>query len=341
MTNRATRDPGSQRTPNRPTVSGEPQPVVIQGLGPIGRSILEGATRDAQLEVVGAVDIHPSLVGKPLHELAPQAKPGLRVAEYLDEVDAPPDTVVLQATGSWLPDVFAQLVDAIDEGLHVVSTCEELVWPWSRHPDLSRRLDEAARTAGSRIVGTGVNPGFLMDQLPVFLTAASHGVKAVSIERVIDPRARRLPFQRKIGLDITREEYEERHATGRFGHVGLEESGQLLAAGLGWRIRRWEETLQPVQPDPQGRVLGLIQTLHGEDDDGRSIDLRFVVHGGVTESYDVIDLQGTPPLRLRFEGGVFGDDATAAAVLRAARLVRSAPAGLISVLDLPLRPWPR
>lgn len=316
-----------------------PLPVIVQGLGPIGRRILEGAAKDPRLQLVGAVDIHPSLAGRPLTEVSPISPPDLEVRRALSDVHAPEGAVVLQAIGSWLPDVAPQLESALHEGYDVVSTCEEMVWPWERHPSLAKHLHGVALAGRRRLVGTGVNPGFLMDQLPVFLTAATHEVRSVAVERVIDPRARRLQFQQKMGLETSLEEFHRRQATGRFGHVGLRESGQLLAAGLGWEITDWDERIEPVQPDPRGPVLGLIHTLRGEDRETRSIDLRLVAHTGITQSYDLIRVDGTPPLRLRFEGGVFGDDATAAAVLRTARVLPSARLGFITVLDLPLRHW--
>ena len=138
-------------------------------------------------------------------------------------------------------------------------------------------------------------------------------------------------------MNLPRLEYENLAASGTFGHVGLVESGRLIAAGLGWQITNWAERLKPVQPDPLGVVLGTVQVARGTTSEDRVVHLHFEAHSGVRGDFDEIEIQGTPPLRLRFEGGVFGEDATAAAILRAARVIRSAPPGLITVLDLPLR----
>ena len=178
-----------------------------------------------------------------------------------------------------------------------------------------------------------------MDRLPVFLASASHSIRSVRVERVQDPTPRRLPFQRKVGVGLTRAEFDTKAASGAFGHVGLEESGRLIAAGLGWRIDAWSRDLHAVQPDPEGPVLGLLETLSGSTADGRTLSLHFEAQTGVLESYDAVTIEGTPPLRARFVGGVLGDAATAAAVLRAAQVVASARRGLVTVLDLPLRRW--
>lgn len=329
-----------------------PVPVIAFGLGPIGRRIAAAALAEPRLELVGAVDLDPSLVGRPLAELL---DPGdddhgptpITVASSLTAVlDALPDPrpaelTVLHATGSFLDRVGRQLLDLLAAGVHVVSTCEELAYPWLEHAALASQLDAAATTQQRTIVGTGVNPGLLMDQLPVTLTAASHSIRAITVTRRQDPSRRRIPFQRKVGMNITDEEWERLDAEGGFGHVGLGQSGRLLAAGLGWSVRRWSGFHEAVQPDPAGLVLGVRQTLRGETDDGRTLELVFEAHTEVTQDLDEIVVDGTPPLRMQFVGGVAGDDATAAAVLRAARVLPSAPRGLITVLDLPLRARPR
>ncbi len=320
-----------------------PIPVIVQGLGPIGLKILQAAQADPGFTVVGAVDIAEPIVGRAASDLVDDGPANLTVRSSLADARSAAgedDVVVLQATGSYLQGVAPQLEDALQLGLHVVSTCEELSYPFVRHPDLSRKLDDLARSAQRTIVGTGINPGFVMDQLVIALTGASHDIRSVSVKRVQNPRPRRVPFQRKVGLDMPRAEYDALAQSGKFGHVGLEESGRLLAAGLGWRIDNWKDTLSAVQPDPDGPVLGTLQVLEGATSDGRSVRLHFEAQGGVQESYDEIVIEGTPPLRLRFIGGVFGDDATAAAVLRAARVIPSAARGLLTVLDLPLRARP-
>lgn len=322
----------------------DPIPVIIQGLGPIGRRIAAAAHADPQLEVVAAVDIDRSLIGRPLADVIEAAAPPCIVRPSLGQARADAardDAVVLQATGSYLKDVALQVEEALRLSLHVVSTCEELAYPFHRYPALARAIDQAAHAVGRTVVAAGVNPGFLMDQLPVVLRSGSHDVRAITVRRIQNPRRRRAPFQRKVGMDLPRADYDRLAASGTFGHVGLEESGRLIAAGFGWEIDDWQHDSHAVQPDPNGHVLGTLETLHGATAEGRSITLHFEAQAGVDQDLDAIDIDGTPPLHLRFEGGVQGDDATVAAILRCAHVVPSAPRGLATVLDLPLRPRPR
>ena len=314
-------------------------PVIVQGLGPIGRLIVEAALGDPALEVVGAVEIDPDLAGRPLAEVV-EGAPRVAIRESVAQAREDPRAdggILLHCTGSHLDRVAPQIEEALRQELHVVSTCEELTFPHVRHAEIAADLDRLARSAGRTVVATGVNPGFLMDALPASLASISHGITSVSVRRVQDPSRRRVPFQQKVGMGLSPAEWEARRSAGGFGHVGLEESARLLAAALGWTLGDWRHEMVPCRIDGHELVAGTLEMLEGSTADGRSICLHFEANAGADEEFDEIVVDGRPPLTLRFEGGVFGDDATAAAVLRAARVVPNTRRGLVTVLDLPLR----
>ena len=316
-----------------------PLPVIVQGLGPIGLLIAEAALADPFLEVVGAVEIRPEMAGRPLSDFVDGA-PGITVRPVLAEARADSRSdggILIHCTGSHLDRVSPQIEEALRQGLHVVSTCEELTFAEARHAEIAAALDRLARRAERTVVATGVNPGFLMDALPASLASISHGIRSVAVRRVQDPSRRRTPFQQKVGMGLSPADWEERRAAGDFGHVGLAESARLLASALGWTLVDWRHEMVPCRAEGQDLVTGTLETLEGSTSDGRAIRLHFEANAAVEVEYDEIVVDGTPPLTLRFEGGVFGDDATAAAVLRAARVIPNTRRGLVTVLDLPLR----
>ena len=317
-----------------------PLPVIVQGLGPIGLRVAAAAATDPFLELVGAVEIRPEMVGEPLAEFAPGAHAAIVIRQSVAQarVDALAEGgILLHCTGSYLEQVSPQIEEALRQDLHVVSTCEELAFAQASHPELAAGLDLLARRAERTVVGAGVNPGFLMDALPASLSSISHSIRKVRVERVQNPRRRRVPFQQKVGLDFTREQWETRRDAGGFGHVGLEESARLLAYALGWKLIDWQHEMVPIQASADEPVQGTLETLRGATYEGHVVELHFEANGGAAEEYDQIEVDGTPPLKLRFEGGVFGDDATVASVLRAARVIPHTRRGLATVLDLPLR----
>ena len=140
--------------------------------------------------------------------------------------------MVIHSTSSYLPSVMDQLLEILGAGCCVVSTCEELAYPYRKHPDLSAQLDAAAKEEGVAIVGTGVNPGFVMDKLVLTLSAVSQRVEWAKAVRVVDASKRRLPLQKKIGAGMTPEEFRQQVIAGVIKHHGLPESIAMVADGF-------------------------------------------------------------------------------------------------------------
>ncbi len=325
-----------------------PIPIILLGLGPIGRAIGQAVAAEGRLEVVGAVDIDPVIVGKPLHHVCDADLPPLPVVSDLAATQAPPGAVVLQATGSRLETVQPQLLQAIALGYHVVSTCEELVWPWDDHPDRAGELNRACRQAQVAVLGVGVNPGFIMDTLPILAARAAGEVEAVHIVRVVDVAKRRLSLQRKMGVGEDPAVVQSLLDQERIGHVGLSNSLQMLAAGLHWHLEMIDIDSRPIVaketvmtesgPIEAGRCLGIRQQATGLVQGRPRLFLRLVMEAGVaTGSYDEIVIDGAQSLRLRLEG-LQGDQATAWLVVNQALIVRQLPPGLHTMLSAPLLP---
>lgn len=323
--------------------------VIQVGLGPLGRQLVRDLCERRLGRVVAAIDVDTELIGRPLSQLVPECGGDVTVTRDLDGAVAADVAVV--TTSSWLGDCASTFDRLLERGLAVVSTCEELCWPWRLHGELARSLDERARAQGGRLLGTGVNPGFLMDALPIFATAVSRDVRGIEIERVQDAGLRRIPFQRKVGLGMTREEFEERALTGRFGHAGLHESLDFVAKTLGFEIGEIEGSLAPVIAESElacdlgtiapGRVRGLRETARAATADGRSISLAFEATAGCEEPRDRVRITGEPDIDLCIAGGVHGDVATTSIVLNAIPSLLEAPPGLHTMASIPPVRWRR
>jgi hypothetical protein len=313
--------------------------TMLFGLGAIGVGIGRLAAQRGELEIVGAVDSAPDKAGRPLSDVL-GASPNGRHEPIIaaDAEQALAETrpqVVLHATGSYLPDVLPQLIACCRAGVNVVSTCEELSFPWQRHPELAKRIDAEAKAGGVTVLGTGVNPGFVMDTLAVVLSGVCQRVERVRLARIVDVSTRREQLQRKVGVGLSADEFRARVATGRFGHVGLKESCWLLAEGLGWRLDGLEETIEPVA-GAGGKGAGVRQTATGTQGGRTVIEAVVQMSTNVERPRDEIEIEGAPPVRMTIEGGIMGDLATAAIIVNAVpRVVAHAP-GLITMLDLPI-----
>lgn len=321
-------------------------PVVLMGLGFIGQEIGRAALQSEELELVGAVDKSPSLAGKKVADILELPVGALKVSSTLTQaVGRRRGVVLLHATGSKLPQVTDQIVEALSLGLHVVSTCEELSFPWFHYPALAEKIDKAAQRAGKTVLGTGVNPGFVMDRLVATLGQVCGPVRHVKVTRVVDARSRREALQRKVGAGLTEEEFFALVDQDAVGHVGLVESAALCALGLGLDCDDFEEELTPVFaeedisggafPVKKGRVAGMHQIAVGLAEGQERVRLELSIAVGADNPGDVVELDADPPLKVSIAGGISGDQATANLVVNAAPRVSAAEPGLLTVLELP------
>ncbi len=317
------------------------------GCGPIGCRVASVAADRSDIELVGAVDIDPGITGKNFAELAEiDRELGFVVtsdsAALFSEMK--PD-VVFHTTGSSFRNVFGQLEEIARAGINIVSTCEELSFPYDREPDLSAQIDSIAKEFGVTVLGTGINPGFLMDTWPLAMTALCREVKKVNAVRIQDASPRRLPFQKKIGAGRTPEEFQNLIEEGTLRHVGLPESTAMVAAGLGWDLDEITEEIGPVMAEAQvssqyltvepGQAAGVKQVSHGIKDGEELVTLEFQAYIGAPDPYDAVYIKGTPDMEVVIKGGTHGDIGTAAIVVNCARRVVEAPAGLVTMKDLP------
>src|SRR5215471_10163577 len=258
-----------------------PVGVVHYGLGPIGLAVASLVSERPWLTSLAAVDISPDLEDRRLGEVSGRGPVGPVIGpSFLRPAYA---TVALHCTGSSLELVAPQILELASAGLNVISTTEELAFPWQAHPAAAAEIDAGARGAGVTVLGTGINPGYAMDYLPIALSAVAQRVDRVAVHRVQDASTRRLPLQRKIGAGLSQEAFRAATASGRLGHVGLTESAHTLARAFGWRLTDLREVIEPIVADEPtqmaegliqpGQVLGLHQTAEGRVDSQTVISL--------------------------------------------------------------------
>jgi 4-hydroxy-tetrahydrodipicolinate reductase len=324
------------------------------GIGSIGAATVRACLSNPEIEIVGAIDAQPGKAGRDLGEVT-GAGHSLGVPIHYDADALLKDVyadVIVHCTGSSLTEVYPQLMAIISAEKNVVSTCEELSFPWARYPDVSQKLDRRARETGVRVLGTGVNPGFVMDLLPLIMLTAVHTLRSIKVERVVDLRNRRIQLQRKAGVGLSPAGFKQGVADGALGHVGLRESLMMIADTLAWRLEDVTETIEPVLSKERARTdvfsidkgyaIGLQQTAAGIMNGQEVIKLTLHMSLGARDPRDVIAIDGDPPVRVHLPGGIQGDAATAAIVANCVPAVaRSRMNGLLSMRDLPLLPYYR
>jgi hypothetical protein len=326
--------------------------AIQYGIGPIGASILKLLREKEAIDIVGAIDSDPAKVGRDLGEVvgASDAPWGIRVSGDAKGVLDQSADVVMHTTSSSLPKVMDQLLACLDVGSCVVSTCEELSYPYRTHPELANKLDKAAKDSGVALVGTGVNPGFVMDKLVVTLAAVSQRIEHAKALRIVDASKRRLPLQKKIGAGMSVEEFRAKVKEGVIKHVGLPESVAMVADSLGLRVDEITETIEPkvaaerVQTEfltvEPGQAAGVHQIARGLSEGKEVVYMELQMYVGAKDPSDSVVLTGHPNISLVIPGGSHGDIATASVAVNSIPAVLEAPSGLRTSRDLPIGFFP-
>lgn len=322
--------------------------VLHYGLGPIGAAVVKQVAERPGFRIVGAVDIDPLKAGRDLGEVAGLSR-RLKVKVSTDArktIKASRPDVVVLCTLSSLKKVTPQIEEILKFKVPIVSTTEELAYPTDGNLKYARAIHAAAKKAKVAVLGTGVNPGFTMDALPIALTGVCERVDAIRVDRIQDARVRRLPFQQKIGAGLTREQFQRKVDEGSVRHVGLAESVSMIADAMGWKLDRITDEIQPkiatgtVSSEflavDSGYVCGIVQDGIGYRDGRPAITLHMEAYLGAPESYDAVDIAGSPNIRSKIAGGVHGDVATASITVNSIPKILSVSPGLRTMRDMPL-----
>lgn len=325
--------------------------VLMYGLGPIGAAVARQIASRKGFQIVGAVDIDRAKIGLDLGEVIGLDK-RLRVRITNDPVGAiksgKPDVAVL-CTSSSLKKVMPQIETVLKKKVAIVSTTEELSYPVGKNRALAKKIDALAKKAKVAVVGTGVNPGFAMDALPITLTGICERVDSIRVDRIQDARSRRLPFQQKIGSGLNKEQFAAKVKDGSVRHVGLAESVTMIADAMGWKLDKVTDDIEPkiadkaveselIAVDP-GYVCGIIQDGIGYVKGKPVITLHMEAYLGAPESYDAVTIEGSPRVTQKIAGGLHGDIATASITVNSIPKILRVTPGLRTMADMPVPSW--
>jgi hypothetical protein len=330
-----------------PTRKG-PIKVLHYGLGPIGAAVVRQIATRRGFKIVGAVDIDPAKAGRDLADIAGVGrKLGIKISNDARKTikSTKPDVVVL-CTLSSLKKVLPQMEEILKLKVPIVSTTEELAYPTGANLKYAREIHRLAKKAKVAVLGTGVNPGFTMDALPITLTGVCERVDSIRVDRIQDARVRRLPFQQKIGAGLTREQFQKKVDDASVRHVGLAESVSMIADAMGWRLDKITDEIQPKIATATvaseflavdaGYVCGLVQDGIGYRNGKPIITLHMEAYLGAPESYDQVDIAGSPNIKSKISGGVHGDVATASITVNSIPKILEVAPGLHTMRDMPI-----
>src|SRR5437660_1108738 len=322
--------------------------VMHFGLGPICAAIVKQIASRPGFKIFGGIDIDSAKIGRDVGDVVGWSRrSGGKVSDDAGKAikAAKPDVVVL-CTSSSIKKVLPLIETVLKSKVPIVSRTEELSYPGYTHIRQAQKIHSWAKKAKVAVLSTGVNPGFVMDALPIALTAVCARVDRIVVNRIQDARVRRLPFQQKIGAGMTTEQFEKQVADGTVRHVAFTESIAMIADALGWALDRITDNVEPklatvttssefLAVDP-GYVCGIVQEGVGYRKGEPAIRLHMEAYLGAPETYDSIEIEGSPRIAIKVVGGIHGDIATTSIVINSIPKVLSAAPGLHAMRDMPL-----
>ena len=291
--------------------------VVIYGFGQIGRMLAEMCIKKG-FELIEVIDINPSLVGRELSDFGIDSDVVIK-----DKLEINGGDIAFITTTSFLDEVYPQIEECIKNELNVLSTCETLVYPEYRYPELARKIDQLAKDYNVTVLGTGINPGFLLDTLPIILCATFGEVRRIKAVRCVDALKRRASFQKKIGLGLK----SFKNVT---GHVGYAESVLLICESLKIKPTKVKEDQKPIIKN--GRIVGIKGFGCAYLDDEEIVRVEFQAYENAKE-YEEIIIEGDNSVVWR-SSGTKGDLGTVAILVNLAKAVVEHEPGLIKMTDL-------
>lgn len=326
--------------------------VAVWGTGMMGQGLLRYILdRPGDLELVGAIVTNPAKEGTSVGELL-GCECDVRMTRDHGAVLALRPDVVCVCTQSNLSEITAQVEPCIRAGANVISIAEKLAYPWASDPAWAERIDALAREYGVTVLGTGINPGFILDALIVMWTSVCLSVERIEAQRVNDLSPFGPTVMASQGVGTTVERFEAGVADGTIvGHIGFPESIHLIARALGWTIDRIEETREPIVSSVErstehvhvapGDVAGCRHIGRGYDEAGvLRVELvhpqQIHPHLEGVDTGDYIRVIGDPEVNMANAPEIPGGKGTYASTGNYIPLVVGAEAGIQTVVDLPL-----
>lgn len=329
--------------------------VGIWGFGAMGSGMARMLLKKKGIEIVAVCDMHPERVNKSIYEVLDHERgdrPEVIIKSDASEVftEGCAD-IVLLATDSFTKGAFDKIKLILERKINVISTAEEMAYPKAQEPELAKQIDEIAKANGVSVLGTGINPGFVLDLLILALTGTCEEVDYIKAARVNDLSPFGHAVMEEQGVGVTKEVFEKGVQDGSIaGHVGFPESIKMITDGIGWNLDKIDQTREPiisnvyrksqyaeVQP---GNVAGCRQCGYGYVDGELKIEMehpqQILPHLEGKSTGDYVTIKGVPNIELQITPEIPGGIGTIAMCVNSIPHIINAIPGLKTMLDIPV-----
>lgn len=329
--------------------------VAIWGFGAMGSGMAKMILNKKGFDIVGVSDVYDGFVGKSIFEILKIDNPqnhDVIIEKHIERilVEERPN-IVLLATDSFTRKAYDKIKFIVEHKCNVISTAEEMAYPQAKEPELSKEMDRIAKENGVTILGTGVNPGMMMDLLAICISGVMRDVHDMEISRVNSLSPFGPTVMEEQGVGLTLDEFNNKLSKDELsGHVGFIESTYMIANALGLEVNNFEQTMSPIVTNVDrkspygfakaGDVAGVDMRSFAKLSNDTKINM---IHPQQIEpelegisTGDYIKIKGTPEINLSNVPEVEGGIGTIAICVNMIPHVINAKAGLKTMIDLPV-----
>jgi 4-hydroxy-tetrahydrodipicolinate reductase len=327
--------------------------VIIWGLGSMGSGMAEMLLKKKGVDIVGVAG-RGDKIGKSMFDFLKvkrDGRPDVVVGAPEDVIRERAADVVLLCTDSFTASAFDKLQFILEKKINCITSAEEMAYPAAKEPELARKLDGIAKANGVSVLGTGINPGLIMDLLVVLMTGCCEEVEHITARRVNSLSPFGPAVMHEQGIGMTREEFAAGVKSGKLaGHVGFNESITMIGDAIGWKVSEIKQSMEPIVTDVDrtspygfakaGNVAGCAMKGQGfvdgalkiEMDHPQQIEPELV---GV-KTGDYVIVAGTPDINMINSPEVPGGIGTIAMCVNMIPHIINARPGLHTMLTLPV-----
>lgn len=327
--------------------------VIIWGLGAMGGGIADMLLTKKGIDIVGVAD-RAQKVGQSMYDCIKTEKgdrPDVTIQAAEDIIKPGAADIVILCTDSFTKNAFPKLKFIMEQGINAITSAEEMAYPAAQEPELAAELDKIAKENGVSCLGTGINPGHIMDLLVLVMTGCMTNVEHILSKRVnsLSPFGPTVMEEQGIGISV--EEFNERKANGTMsGHVGFAESIGMMAEGLGLTVDKFSQDMNPIATDVDrkspygfaaaGSCAGVAMEADATLSNGMEIRMEHPQQiepeqVGI-QTGDYVIIKGTPNINMVNSPEVEGGQGTIAMCANMIPQVINAEPGLQTMITLPI-----
>lgn len=328
--------------------------IAIWGFGAMGQGIARALLPKKGVEISGICDINPDITGKGFLSVlgVKSDQEDVTIKSSIEEAVLPKSCdLCILATDSFTAKSFPKMETLLKLGVNVITTAEEMAYPKANEPELTEKLDKLAKENGVSILGTGINPGLVMDLLAILLSGAMTELDTVMCKRINSLSPFGPTVMEEQGVGITPEEFEEGVAKGSLaGHVGFAESIAMISDGIGLEVDEFSQQMKPIitnidRKSPYGfaaagHLAGVNMTGQGKRGGRVIIDMihpqQIEPEMEGTHTGDYIELVGDQKINMQITPEINGGIGTIAMCINCIPQVINADPGVLTMLDIPV-----